>query len=300
MQITVEDVQTFVEVVECGTLSAASERLGVSVSAVSKRLTSLEQGLGSQLMVRTTRHLSLTEAGQLFYQNVRDIPSQIETAADQVRHMTDEPCGALRVILPTYFANAVLYDEVIPNFLAQYPRIDLTVTVVADTSEHLHGDYDLLLVGRLPHQAFPNVDLKQRRLVKLSGALYASPDYLAQHGHPKHPNDLLQHNCLSYLKRVWHFSGPDGESMVIEPSGTLTTNSNEILRAATLKGMGIAYSFPVFFSGDVKAGRALRLLDEYTSHSFVDVRVMYRQSKYTPQRARVFLEALTAHFASED
>jgi len=298
MHAPFDAIAAFVQVVEQGSFTAAAERLAVSTSVVSKRVRALESHLETALLRRTTRRVELTEAGRLLYSRVSGLPARIADAEEQVRALAGEPTGELRVILPSYFASPSLYRTVVPRYLRAHPAVRLTLTIVSRPAEHMSEDYDILLMGKLPHQRFPDASLIRRRLLKFHGALFASPGYLERHGRPAHPRDLDGHNCLSYLTREWHFTEPGGESFVLRPTGNLTTNSNEALLAATVGGLGIAYSFPVFFAEPQRTGKVVRLLDEFTSDSYVDMHAFYRRTRFRPQRVRAFLDALTEHFSA--
>ena len=186
------------------------------------------------------------------------------------------------------------------EYAAAFPNVALELNVDDDPLCKIDDGYDLLLVGKLPDRQLPSSTLVGRRLLKLPAALYAAPSYLADHPAPEHPSGLVEHNCLSYSDRHdWHFTSPEGERVVVEVQGSLTTNSNEILRGATLQGLGITYSFPSVFEADVAAGRVTRLLEVFTERSVVEVHVLYRKSKHIAPRARAFVDMLIAQGARE-
>ena len=299
MRTPLDDIAVFVEVIEQGGFRAAADRLDLSPSAVSKRVSSLEQRLEVQLLHRTTRKLSMTQAGEQLFERVRDIPGDVAEAVESIRESTGRVTGTLRVVMPTYFEDDVLYGQVVPTFLRAHPGVSLTLTLVTDPVAHLGGEFDLLVAGRLPHQRFPDSSAVGRRLLKLRGALFASPAYLERHGRPGHPAELVDHNCLGYLNPQWHFTAPDGSPYVHRAVGNLQTNSNQLLRAATLAGLGITYSFPVFFADDLREGRVVRLLDEFTAESYVGLHVFYPASRFVPRRTRAFVDVLVEHLGGE-
>jgi DNA-binding transcriptional LysR family regulator len=294
LRASLDDIAVFVEVVDRGSFRGAARGLELSPSAVSKRVSALEQRLQVQLLQRTTRRLSLTQAGELLYEHVHAIPGDLTMAEERVREASGRVAGALRVVVPTFFESDVLYEQVIPGYLAAHPDVSLTLTLEASPLDHLDGDHDLLIAGRLPHQPFPDSSAIARRLLRLRGAVFAAPAYLERHGAPAHPRELADHNCLGYLNPDWHFTGPDGVPYVHRAGGNLRTNSNRLLRAATLAGRGITYSFPVFFALDLAAGRVVRLLDEYTAQSFVALYVFYPPTRFIPVRTRAFVDALVS------
>ncbi len=297
MSPSLDEIAAFVAVIDHGSFSAAAEKLGLSVSVTSKRLKSLEERLSAQLIQRTTRRLSLTQAGELLYDQVKHIPGTVVEAEERVRELQGEVKGRLRVIMPTYFESEILSAEVVPRYLQAFPGVTLRLTIVDDPLEHLRDEFDLLVTGKLPHQRFPDATVINRRILKLRGRLFASPRYLEEHGAPGHPNELSSHNCLSYLNREWHFTEPSGRELIVHAEGTLTTNSNDLLRTATMAGLGITYAFPIHFRVDVEEGRVVQLLDEFTEGSYVAIHVLYPNTPFVPQRTRAFIEALSEHFS---
>ncbi len=292
MASSLDDIAVFVAIVDQGSFRGAARQLGLSPSAVSKRLSALEARLETQLLLRTTRHMALTQAGELLYDQVRGIPSTVATAEELVREATGRVQGVLRVVMPTWFESGVLYDRVLPAYLAAYPQVRLDLVMVVDPLSRIGEKYDLLLAGRLPHQRFPDSSAVSRRLVRMQGALFATPAYLERCGTPDHPDQLADHNCLGWPNPLWHFSPPEGGSLVHEAQGNLRTNSHQALRAATVAGLGITYSFPPFFEDDLRSRRVVRVLDEYTAGSFVEVHAFYPPARYRPLRTRAFVDTL--------
>jgi len=299
MRSSLDEIAVFVAVVDQGSFRAAADRLGLSPSAVSKRVSALEERLGIQLLQRTTRSLTITQAGELLYDQVRTIPTDIAEAEEQLRESAGRVTGDLRVVMPTFFESDVLYERVVPAYLDAFPEVSLTLTIVHDPVSQLQGTFDLLVAGRLPHHQFPDSSAVGRQLLKLRGALFASPDYLQRHGRPQHPRDLAGRNCLSYLNPEWHFTSPSGQPIIHRAEGDLRTNSNQLLRVATLAGRGIAYSFPVFFRDALRAGQVETLLDEYTAESYVGLHVFYPAARFIPRRTRAFVDILVDHLSSE-
>lgn len=299
MTTSLDDIAAFVAVVEGGGFTAGAERLGLSPSVLSKRVRALEERLETQLIIRTTRRLELTDAGEVFYADVAGVPARLRDAEERARSLSGAVRGRLRVVLPTYFESDVLHDVVVPEFLEAHPEVELTVVIAADPARRFHESFDLLVAGRLPSRRFPDTSLITRHLLQLPGALYASPAYLERHGAPSHPEELASHNCLGYLNPEWHFTDAAGRSFFLRASGSLATNSNAMLRAATVRGLGVTYSFPVYFAEDEREGRVVRILEEFTASSYVDLHIFYPQAEFVPERTRAFIAALTAAFSRE-
>jgi DNA-binding transcriptional LysR family regulator len=296
---SLDDVVAFVEVVARGGFGAAAQRLGLSTSVVSKRVSALEERLAVQLLVRTTRKLALTDAGKHFYEEVRHLPRLVAEAEARLQQAVEEPRGRLRVLMPTYFASAGVQHGVIPAFLEAHRDVRLEVEIVSDPIAHLAEDFDVFVASKLPHERFPDTSMLVRHLFRFHGELYASPKYLEARGTPTHPRELVDHDCLSYPSRDWSFADPEsGEPFVVSTKGSLTTNSNAVLWAATMRGLGIAHSFPYFFDTELERGQVVRVLEDWTRGSYVDVYVLQPPTRFVPPATRAFIDALTAHFGA--
>lgn len=298
MALSTEEISAFVEVVERGSMSAAAKALGLAPSIVTKRLQALEARLGTQLVARTTRKLSITEQGRVLYDAVRDLPRRLAEVEERVREQAAAPTGRLRVIMPSWFASSGFHHQVVPDYLEQHPEVQLSLSITTDPLDQVGSRaFDLLVAGRFPHQRFPDTALVRKRLLKFRGCLLATPRYLAEHGTPQHPRDLEQHNCISYTARDWFFVEPGGGPIVVRTRGTLTTNSNAMLYAATMRGLGIAYSFPYFFDAELARGDVVEILQGFTRGSYVDIAFFYPGSRYLPRRTKDFIDAMAEHFA---
>lgn len=299
MALSIEEITAFVEVVERRSMSAAAAAMGVAPSIVTKRIQALEARVGTVLLARTTRRINLTDQGRLLYDEVRDVPRRLMEAEERVREQASAPQGRLRVIMPSWFASSGFHHEVIPSYLEAHPDVQLDLTISTDPIEQVGSrDFDLLVAGRFPHQRFPDTALVRKRILKFKGGLFAAPSYLAARGTPQHPRDLEGHNCLSYANRdrEWHFVGPKAAPIVIRTQGSLTTNSNAMLYAATMRGLGISYSFPYFFDRELAEGRVAQVLEEFTRGSYFDVSIFYPGTRYLPRRTKDFIDVLAAHF----
>jgi DNA-binding transcriptional LysR family regulator len=175
MRSSLDDVAAFVAIVDQGSLRGAARSLGLSPSAVSKRLAALEERLEQQLIQRTTRRLHLTQAGELLYEQVCELPRQLAAAEERLREAAGTVQGVLRVVMPTWFESEVLYDRVVPAYLAAHPKVRLELTLAADTLSFLGRDQDLVVVGRLPSQRFPDSSAVGRLLVRMRGPCSPPP-----------------------------------------------------------------------------------------------------------------------------
>ncbi len=292
-----EEIEAFVGVVSAGSFAGAAEALGLSASAVTRRVQALEARLSAQLFQRSTRRVALTEAGRLYHERVGAIPGALAEASEAAREAGAGVSGQLRVIMPSFFASSGFHHEVIPRFLKEHPAVHLTLQVVADPLAHLREDFDLLVAARAPGQRFPDTSLVRRRLLRFRRAVFASPEYLARRGTPERPDDLAAHNCLSYPDRAWHFVDPDARAPVsVRTRGTLTTNSNAMLYAGVIGGIGIAYTTPYFFDTEEAAGRVVRVLERYAKDAAQEIHLFHPEGRFRPRRVRAFADALAAHF----
>jgi DNA-binding transcriptional LysR family regulator len=226
-------IPVFVAVVEQGGFSPAARALGISKSAVSKRINLLEQNLGVKLLHRTTRKLSLTEAGEHFFEHAAIANNAAKDAQDAVAQLQGEPQGRLRINTPMSFGRLHI-SPLIPVFLKRYPKITIDMVMDDKVIDIVGGGFDIAIrSGKLPDS-----NLIARKLAPLKSVLCASPAYLKNHGHPTTLNDLKQHNCLlfSYSQdlKEWRFT-QNGISESIEISGNYQVNNSEALRDAMLQ-----------------------------------------------------------------
>lgn len=282
-------MEAFVAVVEAGSFVAASERLGRATSTTSRQVSELEAHLQARLFQRTTRRLTLTEQGQLFYRRCKDLLARLEEAEAEVGTGTGEPDGLLRVTAPVSFGVLHLAG-LIPRFHARHPRVRLALSL-DDRQVDLMGEgHDLALrISRtLPEH------LVARKLASVSIITCAAPDYLAQAGRPEDPEALPGHSCLLYSQaepyRTWSFQGPTGPVQV-RVDGYLTADNGDVLRAAALAGDGIAQLPAFLVQDDLRAGRLVPLLSDYHLPP-LGVYAVYPSRRYLPAKVRAFVDFL--------
>lgn len=238
MDIQLNDIELFVEVAKRRNFSRAAEALSIPASALSRRVSELEQTLGMKLFTRTTRRIDLTEAGLLYFDRCRPIIEEIRVAHDQLLDMAAQPKKRLRVSMPASLAQLFL-PAVIQDFRAQYPDIECDFDLGAETIDPISNPFDLVL--RFGKQ--PDSNLVARQVVLMEHRLYASPQYLALHGTPRTPADLGHHECLrpamSDAASHWILhSGTKIERVAV--SGRLAANNIGMLSRLAGQGLGIA------------------------------------------------------------
>ncbi len=289
-------IPVFVAVVENGGFAAAARRLGVSKSAVSKRITQLEAQLGARLLHRTTRKLSLTEAGERYLIHALEALTSAREAEDAVAQMQRAPHGRLKINAPMSFGRLHI-APLIPEFLKRYPGIEIDMVMDDRVVDLVEGGFDVALRAGVP----PDSALIARKLAPCRNVLCASPGYVAEHGRPGEPTDLLAHNCLHFAyfsdAHQWTFIGP-GEPVRIEASGNYQVNNSEALREALIGGCGIA-RLPTFVAGpDITSGRLVRLLGQYRMPSQT-LYAVFPERRHLPAKVRVFLDFAVERFGAD-
>lgn len=284
----------FARVVDAGSFSAAAADLGLSKSAVSKAVARLEDRLGSRLLNRTTRKLSLTEAGALYYDGCRRMLSEAETADQAVTRLATAPRGRLRVNAPMSFGTLHV-APCLPDFLARFPDLDIDLTLEDRPVDLVKEGYDLAVrIGSLPDSS-----LVAQRLGPNRRLLCAAPGYLAEQGAPARPEALVDHACLIYSYAsegpLWRFRSAEGE-VQLRLSGRLRINNGDALRAAALAGGGIAL-LPSFLVGDdLRAGRLLRVLPDWQDAYEAAIHAVYPASRNLSPKVRAFVDFLAERF----
>ncbi len=291
-----ENAKVFTAVVEAGGFTPAAERLGLSRAAASKHIQQLEERLGARLLERTTRRVSVTEAGRAFYQQCRRILADLEEAERAAGELHNEPRGELRVIAPTNFGLAEL-GTAIADLIIAFPRLHINLTFNDRVTDPIEGGYDVAIsVGRPRGTAS---SLVVRKLNTSRRILCASPDYLSRRGVPKQPEDLGSHDCLSYsyLEQPdeWHLIGRGGER-VVKVSGPIVTSHRQVLRTAAVRGLGIAYGPVIFFHEDMVAGRVVQVLPQFKLPE-ATIYAVYPAGRQLSAKVKAFNDFMARYFA---
>lgn len=289
-------LQTFVAVVESGTLSRAAERLETTPGAVSRRIASLEQRLGLRLLNRTTRRLGLTEAGERYYEDVVGILRALAEAEDRVTHLSDAPRGNLRVAAPLSFGVRTL-APLLPGFADRYPDLRVSIDLDDRLVDILGSGADLALrIGPLEDST-----LVARRICDYRRVVCAAPSYLERRGEPVSPADLVGHACLHYsniaLKEEWVFAVGTRETgggqglQTVEVTGPLCANNGDLLRRVAVGGMGIC-ALPEFIAAeDLAAGRLTAILTDFEAPT-LPLWALWPSRRFVPAKVRVFVDYL--------
>jgi DNA-binding transcriptional LysR family regulator len=279
----------FVETVRAGSMSAAGRRLELPRATVSRHIQALEDWLGAQLLVRTTRALRLTEAGAAYFDTAREVLDALAAAEERVRDSQGRASGTLRVNAPMSFGVRVL-GRLLPAFLRRHPALEVQLALSDALVDPVRGGFDLTLrIARLPDSS-----LVARRLAPVPRAMVAAPAYLAGRGVPAHPGELAEHACLHYgylqSGTAWVFTRGE-ETFRVGVSGPLCANNGEVLADAALAGIGIAL-LPEFIVGEALAdGRLQRVLADWQAPG-IALHAMYPATRRLPLKTRRFIDFL--------
>ena len=286
-------MMAFVRAAELGGFAPAATALGVSPTMVGLHVRALENRLGSRLLNRTTRRQSLTEVGRLYYERCRQILADIEDADQTASQLRAAPRGRLRVNAPVSFGVHAL-TPVITDYLAVYPEVEVDLAVNDRVIDLVEEGFEVAVrVGSLADSG-----LVARPLAPYQLVICASPEYLARRGAPRQPADLAQHNCLHFDRwgapNTWTFHS--GESAAAD--GTFRTNNGEALRVAALRGLGIIQQPSVLLADDLRSGRLVQVLPEYSLPTR-PMHLVYLPDRRPTPKLRTFIDFVLARLGSD-
>ncbi|MGD9883476.1 MAG: LysR family transcriptional regulator [Reyranella sp.] len=292
-----EDIETFLAVIEAGSQTAAARRLGRSLQSVNRSLLALERRVGVELVRRTTRRSAATEAGQEFYRRVKPAFIEISEAHRDVARRRAEPSGLLRIAAPVQFASAYVVPAV-AQFMQRYPEIEIDLKV-SDRSVDLLGDgVDLAVRIR----DLPDSSLKTRRLGQLRTVVYGAPAYFARHGRPRHPDDLATHQGI--LRRaadsqtdVWRFQ-IGRKARTVRVAGRFRTDNTAAARSAVCEGLGLGYG-PFWQVRDLVDTGALEIVLENFETPRFPIQAVFPPSGMPPAKTRLFADLLAERLKHE-
>jgi DNA-binding transcriptional LysR family regulator len=287
--ITLEQMTVFVAVIEHGSFTAAARALRIPVSNASRKIAALEDVLDAQLIRRTTRALTPTDAGARFLRHCRDALSTIESAIGEIDGDSKDVRGRVRVSAPVELGMAIL-GPVAVDVLRAHPGVALEIALSERRIDLAHEGFDVAIrVGRLPDSG-----LRARKLTDVNMWLCASPGYLDTHGIPGRPGDLEKHVCVLSGPRdrapVWTFTRGTRQ-IDVRPSGSLVVNSFHLARDAAVAGLGIC-ALPTYAIGDeMRAGTLTRILAGWSLPA-IPVHAVHAEERRPSPAVRAFLDAL--------
>ncbi len=290
-----EDLQSFIEVVESGGFNRAAKRLAISKSIISRRIARLEKDLGVRLLARTTRGISPTEAGLEFKLRGERILADLAEAEDTIAQQGSAVVGRLRLSVPLTFGVRHV-APVLSELACRHPKLELDVSY-SDKIVDLIGDRldAAIRIGNLP-----DTSLIARRIAPVRAALVASSAYIARRGRPEKPSDLTEHECLIYTGQTnpfWQFKS--GKRQVsVRPSGRLRSDNSEVLLQWAIAGLGITY-LPSFLVADaIEDGSLVPILPALQAPEF-GIYVVRPPGAHVPGKLRALIDALVARFGGE-
>ncbi len=292
-----DDMLLFAQVVKMKSFRAVAEQRGVASSVVSKHISRLEKHLGVQLLIRTTRKLNLTEAGEEFLQHCQQLESSVALAERAVSQHAEQPQGVLRIAAPMISGQYFL-PSVIDEYLRLYPEMKVEMIIKDSFQDLIASGFDLAIrTGTLSDST-----LRARKLVESRWYAYASPEYLEQHGAPERVSDLDAHQCLQFsYQETGPYEWPvtaGGKPGRIKVSGRFQASSLVSLREAAVAGMGIAF-MPVYLVRELaREGKLVPVLQERIYRD-VGIYAIYPNIRYVPRKISAFMEILSRTYAEQ-
>ena len=291
------EMEAFATVVDQGGFTDAAKKMGISKSAVSKHVSSLEARLGARLLNRTTRRVSPTEIGLAYYDRARRVLSDAGEADALVASMQLAPTGLLRLSVATDFGVNHL-SPILGDFLQKYP--DITVNMVLNNRyvELISEGFDMAIrMGDLEDSS-----LRARKLTETQMRMIAAPSYFEKHGRPARLDDLNTHKLLHYSNQAsgnaWKITAPSGEERQIRSAGWLSVNDGQSLLNACIAGLGIAYLPSFLYANAMEQGQVVDVMPDLPVES-TGIYAVYPPGRFTQPKVRAFIDFLVAHFSEK-
>lgn len=290
-----DELEAFIKVVEVESFSEAGRQLGISKSYVSKQISRLEDRLGARLLNRTTRQLTLTDVGAMFYERCVEVVAELDQAELAVTELQGTPRGVLRLSLPMSFGVRYL-SPVIADFMSNYRDLSVEIAFSDRVVNIVDEGFDLAVrIGHLKDSS-----LFARKVAGTSMHVVASPALIERLGMPQHPAALKDYPCLKYTYQStglgWRFVSPEGEEVTIKPEGPLLTNNGDAIMEAARHGVGMAV-LPDFFVNElVERGELVKVLDDWQCGEG-GVWAVYPHNRHLSAKVRLFVDFLAERFA---
>ncbi|MCR9062136.1 MAG: LysR family transcriptional regulator [Rhodobacteraceae bacterium] len=291
------EMEAFATVVDQGGFTDAAQKLGISKSAVSKYVSSLEARLGTVLLNRTTRRVSPTEIGLAYYDRARCVLNDAGEADAMVTSLQSAPSGLLSFVVDTDFGVTQL-SPIIADFLTEFPDISVNMVLRNCNVDLISEGFDLAVrVGSMPDSS-----LRMRKLTSTTIRLVAAPSYFQRNGRPQRVEDLSAHRLLHYAKSgtrpVWKLTTPSGEVRQVRTENCLTVNDGHSLLNACISGLGIAYLPTFLCSSALREGLVEVAMPSLTVET-KDISIVYPSTRFTQPRVRAFIDFLVHAFAKD-
>lgn len=279
----------FVEVINAGSFTKAADNTGHSTSYISKEINKLEDRLGVRLINRTTRSISLTPEGEMYFKQCQQITDDAEQAELSVNQRQLEPKGSLKVSCPISFGLPHL-KPILAKFLTSFPKVNLELNMTGRQVDVVADGFDVVIRTAVQLE---DSSLISRLLINSYGVTVASPQYLATHGEPKHPSELTQHKTISYsyakTPNVWQYQTEKGEQITVQLDSRVITNSPEMELELVLAGQGITRMPKFNLSNKLATGELVTLFNDYRKTP-INVYLVYASKKHMSAKVRCFID----------
>ena len=291
-----EDMQVFIRVVEAGGIGRAAEQLGIAKSAVSRRLSELEERLGSRLINRTTRRSSLTDAGQRYYQQALKVVDQVHEMNTELADDDAALTGSIRLTVPLSFG-LLHMSPAIDLFARQHPQVSIHMDFSDRQVDVVEEGFDLAL--RIAH--LKDSSMQARKICPSHYVIAASPDYLKRNGRPNTASEIAEHNFLKYgvgNTAQWPIIDAEGKEQRFNVTSKMTANNGDFLLQMACAGHGIVV-LPTFIAWQaLAAGELVQVLEDCTIPS-LDAYFVYPKNRFLPQRSRALIEFMAQRFGDK-
>lgn len=279
----------FAEVISAGSFTKAAENSGHSPSYTSKEINKLEERLGIRLMNRTTRSISLTPEGEIYFQQCQQIIDDAKEAEASIKKSQVEPKGLLKVSCPISFGLSHI-RPILAKYLAANPQVDLELDLSDRKVDVVADGYDVVVRATAQLE---DSSLISRKLLSSYGVTVASPEYIAQHGRPLHPSELSEHQIFtySYLKtpNIWQYRDESGEEIQVKLKNRVNTNSPELMVELALAGQGIIRTPKFNIGNKLETGELVSLFPDYQVLE-INVYLIYASRKHMAAKVRSFID----------
>lgn len=288
---TIDELRAFVAIAHHGSFASAARTLGRDTSVLSRRINALERRLGTRLLARSTRAVTLTEAGEHYYRRVQTVLEELEAANREVSDLAVTPRGVLRVTMPLSFGRRWIVP-LLPDFMAKYPDVRVDARFSDRYVDLISEGFDLAVrIGQLD-----NSGQVSRRIGTYRTMLLASPDYLSRRGTPRQPEELVRHDCLSFAGNYTWPRWPltkDGKRCFIETNGSFISDSADILVDAAAAGLGIILAPDWHVFDHLRRGELIEILPGWSAANDGPVSIVMPPSRIIPAKSRAFIEMVS-------
>ncbi|OHX12609.1 LysR family transcriptional regulator [Chromobacterium sphagni] len=286
-----EGIHEFVAVADSGSFTRAARQLGISVAQVSRQISQLEARLGAKLLYRTTRQLSLTEAGGLYLTHCRQLLESLADAEQAVSRLQAAPQGKLKLTAPLAYGQSHIAPLLL-DFMQRYPQLEVGLNLSNQLQDLVHEGYDLAIrIGHLSDSSLMARKLSQRR-----HHICAAPAYLARHGAPQRPGDLAGHACLLLGQDSWHLQ-QGGRRQTVRVQGPLRCNNAQVLADAALRGMGLVQLPDYYVAAHLESGALREVLADYAEPE-EGIWALYPHNRQLSPKVRLLVDFLAEALSS--